>query len=125
MAIEESMNGTADVNKLSSSDNAMALVIILLGKLIKSDKEKGALIQKVEDLEEKLGEQDKVLADFERRLFKSEQYSSRSTAILTGLPTSLNEDISRTVCSVLNSVEPSRKLYSARFSTLSSEQTEV
>ena len=108
LAIEELMNGTADVDKLSSSDNAMALVITLLGKLIKSDKEKGALIQKVEDLEKKLGEQDKVLADFERRLFKSEQYSSRSTAILTGLPTSPNEDISRTVCSVLNSVEPSR-----------------
>ena len=89
-AIEELMNGTADVDKLSSSDNAMALVITLLGKLIKSDKEKGALIQKVEDLEKKLGEQDKVLADFERRLFKSEQYSSRATAILTGLPTSPN-----------------------------------
>ena len=59
-------------------------------------------------MEKKLGEQDKVLADFERRLFKSEQYSSRSTAILTGLPTSPNEDSSRTVCSVLNSVEPSR-----------------
>ena len=101
VAIEELMNGTADVNKLSSSDNAMALVITLLGKLMKSDKEKGALIQKVEDLE-KSGEQDKVLADFERRLFKTEQYSSRSTAILTGLPTSPNEDISRMVCSVLN-----------------------
>ena len=59
-------------------------------------------------MEKKLGEQDKVLADFEHRLFKSEQYSSKSTAILTGLPTSPNEDISRTVCSVLNSVEPSR-----------------
>ena len=56
VAIEELMNGTADVNKLSTSDNAMALVIILLGKLIKSDKEKGALIQKVDDLEKKLGE---------------------------------------------------------------------
>ena len=108
VAIEELLNGTADVDKLSSSDNVMALVITLLGKLIKSDKEKGALIQKVEDLEKKLGEQDKLLADFERRLFTSEQYSSRSTAILTGLPTSPNEDISRTVCSVINSVEPSR-----------------
>ena len=86
----------------------MALVITLLGKLIKSDKEKGTLIQKIEDLEKKLGEQDKVLVDFECRLFKSEQYSSRSTAILTGLPTSPNEDISRTVCSEPNSVEPSR-----------------
>ena len=32
VAIEELMNGTADVNKLNLSDNAMALVITLLGK---------------------------------------------------------------------------------------------
>ena len=37
VAIEELMNGTADVDKLSSSENAMVLVITLLGKLIKSD----------------------------------------------------------------------------------------
>ena len=110
MAVEQLMNGTADVNKLSTSDNAMALVTTLLGKLIQSDKEKGVLKQKVKDLEEKVDEQDKVLAGFERRLFKTEKYSSRSTAIVTGLPTSPDKDITRKVRCVLNSVEPSRNL---------------
>ena len=102
------MNGTADVNKLSTSENAMALVITMLGKLIQSDKENGALKQKVNEPKKNIDEQDKVLEDFERRLFRTEQYSNRSTAILTGLPTSPSENTIGKVFSVLNSVDPNR-----------------
>ena len=107
-AVQQLMDGTADVDKLSTSENAMALVITMLGQLIQSNKENSVLKERVVKLENKVAEQDKILTDFERRLFKSEQYSSRSTAILTGLPTTPSEDVSRKVCDVLNSVEPNR-----------------
>ena len=107
-AVQQLMDGTADVDKLSTSDNAMALVITMLGKLIQSNKENSMLKERVVKLENKVAEQDKILTDFERRLFKSEQYSSRSTAILTGLATTPSEDVSRKVCDVLNAVEPNR-----------------
>ena len=61
IAVQQLMNGTADVNKLSTSENAMALVITMLGKLIQSDKENSALKLKVNELEKKIDEQDKVL----------------------------------------------------------------
>ena len=54
MAVDQLMNGTADVNKLSTSENAMALVITMVGKLFQSDKENGALKQKVNELEKKI-----------------------------------------------------------------------
>ena len=116
LSFKQLMNGTADVNKLSTSENAMALVITMLGKLIQSDKENGVLKQKVNELEKKIDEQDKLLEDLERRLFKTEQYSSRSTAILTGLPTSPSENTIGKVCSVLNSVDPNRNFTPLDFS---------
>ena len=107
-AVQQLMDGTADVDKLSTSDNGVALVITMLGKLIQSNKENSMLKERVVKLENKAAEQDKILTDFERRLFKSKQYSSRSTAILTGLPTTPSEDVSRKVCDDLNAVEPNR-----------------
>ena len=65
MAIEQRMAGTADITKLSSSSNAMGLIITLLGKLLHANKENQRMIQKVEELEEKINQQDKLLEDLQ------------------------------------------------------------
>ena len=69
-AVQQLMDGTADVDKLSTSNNATALVITMLGKLIQSNKENSVLKERVVKLENKEAKQDKILTDFECRLFK-------------------------------------------------------
>ena len=45
------------------------------------------------------------IVDFELRLFKMEQYSSRSTVIITGVPANDNENTAEIVCKTLNDAD--------------------
>ena len=85
-AVEQLLQGTADISKLSSSENVMGVIVTILGQLLKSDRENNKMKERIAELEKRNEEQDRKIADFELRLFKMEQYSSRSTAIMTGVP---------------------------------------
>ena len=62
----------------------MGVIVTILGQLLKSDRENNKMKERIAELEKRNEEQDRKIADFELRLFKMEQYSSRSTAIMTG-----------------------------------------
>ena len=83
--IDELMEGTADLIKLSNSENALPVIMTILARLLKSDKENGLLRRRLEELEVKNECNERKLEDLEDRLFKAEQYSSRATVILTGV----------------------------------------
>ena len=85
-AVEQLLQETADISKLSSSENVMGVIVTILGQLLKSDRENNKMKERIAELEKRNEEQDRKIADFELRLFKMEQYSSRSTAIMTGVP---------------------------------------
>ena len=112
--IDELMEGTADLIKLSNSENALPVIMTILARLLKSDKENGLLRRRLE-LEVKNECNERKLEDLEDRLFKAEQYSSRATVILTGVEVTPDEDVSSKVCSVLNKTGPQMKLYSRDF----------
>ena len=107
--IDELMEGTADLIKLSNSENALPVIMTILARLLKSDKENGLLRRRLEELEVKNECNERKLEDLEDRLFKAEQYSSRATVILTGVEVTPDEDVSSKVCSVLNKAGPQMK----------------
>ena len=104
-AVEQLLQGTVDIGKLSSSENVMGVIVTILGQLLKSDRENNKLKERIAVLEKKNEEQDRKIADFELRLFKMEQYSYRSTAIMTGVPANDNENTAEIVCKTLNDVD--------------------
>ena len=91
-AVEQLLQGTADISKLSSSENVMGVIVTILGQLLKSDRENNKLKERISELEKK-------------RLFKMEQYSSRSTVIITGVPANDNENTVEIVCKTLNDAD--------------------
>ena len=113
--IDELMEGTADLIKLSNSENALPVIMKILARLLKSDKENGLLRRRLEKLEVKNECNERKLEDLEDRLFKDEQYSSRATVILTGVEVTPDEDVSSKVCSVLNKAGPQMKFNSRDF----------
>ena len=104
-AVEQLLQGTADISKLSSSENVMGVIVTILGQLLKSDRENNKLKERISELEKKNEEQDRKIVDFELRLFKMEQYSSRSTVIITGVPANDNENTAEIVCKTLNDAD--------------------
>ena len=109
------MEGTADLIKLSNSENALSVIMTILARLLMSDKENGLLRRRLEELEVKNECNERKLEDLEDRLFKAEQYSSRATVILTGVEVTPDEDVSSKVCSVLNKAGPQMKFNSRDF----------
>ena len=109
------MEGTADIIKLSNSENALPVIMTILDRLLKSDKENGLLRRRLEELEVKNECNERKLEGLEDRLFKAEQYSSRATVILTGVEVTPDEDVSSKVCSVLNKAGPQMKFNSRDF----------
>ena len=85
-AVEQLLQGTVDISKLSSSANIMGVIVTILGQFLKSDRENNKMKERIAELEKRNEEQDRKINDFELRLFKMEQYSSRSTAIMTSVP---------------------------------------
>ena len=75
----------------------MGVIVTILGQLLKSDCENNKLKERISELEKKNEEQDRKIVDFELRLFKMEQYSSRSTVIITGVPANDNENTAEIV----------------------------
>ena len=71
-AVEQLLQGTADISKLSSSENVMGVIATILGQLLKSDCENNKLKERISELEKKNEEQDMKIVDFELRLFKME-----------------------------------------------------
>ena len=108
--IDELMEGTADLIKLSNSENALPVIMTILARLLKSDKENGLLRRRLEELEVKNECNERKLEDLEDRLFKAEQYSSKATVILTGVEVTLDEDVSSKVCRMLNKAGPQMKI---------------
>ena len=104
-AVEQLLQGTADIGKLRSSEIVMGFIVTILGQLLKIDRENNKLKERIAVLEKKNEEQDRKIADFELRLFKMKQYSSRSTAIMTGVPANDNENTAEIVCKNLNDVD--------------------
>ena len=51
--IDEVMEGTANLIKLSNSENALQVIMTILARLLKSDKENGLLRRRLEELEVK------------------------------------------------------------------------
>ena len=103
-AVEQLLQGTADISKLSS-ENVMGVIVTILSQLLKSDRENNKLKERISELEKKNEEQDRKIVDFELRLFKMEQYSSRSTVIITGVPANDNENTAEIVCKTLNDAD--------------------
>ena len=112
--INELMEGTADLIKLSYSENALPVIMTILARLLKSDRENG-LLRRLEKQEVKNECNERKLEDLEDRLFKAEQYSSRATVILTGVEVMPDEDVSSKVCSMLNKAGPQMKFNSRDF----------
>ena len=104
-AVEQLLQGTADISKLSSSENVIGVIVTTLGQLLKSDRENNKLKERISELEKKNEEQDRKIVDFELRLFKMEQYSSRSTVIITGVPANDNENTAEIVCKTINDAD--------------------
>ena len=92
-----------------SSENVMGVIVTILGQLLKSDRENNKLKEQISELEKKNEEQDRKIVDFELRLLlycsKMEQYSSRSTVIITGVPANDNENTAEIVCKILNDAD--------------------
>ena len=104
-AVEQLLQGTADISKLSSSENVMGVIVTILGQLLKSDRENNKMKERIAELEKRNEEQYRKIADFELRLFKMEQYSFRSTAIMTSVPANDNENTAEIVCKAINDVD--------------------
>ena len=104
-AVEQLLQGTADISKLISSENVMGVIVTILGQLLKSDRENNKMKERIAELERRNEEQDRKIVDFELRLFKMEHYSSRSTAIMTSVPANDNENTAEIVCKAINDVD--------------------
>ena len=103
-AVEQLLQGAADISKLSSSENVMGVIVTILGQPLKSDRENNKMKERIAELEKRNEEQYRKIADFELKLFKMEQYSSRSTAIMTSVPANDNENTAEIVCKAINDV---------------------
>jgi len=104
--IDELMTGDGDIKTMSKDPNATCVIMTILAELLKSDRENTGLRSRVEELEKKVDEQQEEINGFEEKMFRLEQYSSRSTAILTGIDKTAGEDVSVKVCTVLNEADP-------------------
>ena len=83
----------------------MGVVVTILGQLLKSDLENNRMRERIAELERRNEEQDKKIADFKLRLFKVEQCSSRSAAIMTGVPANDDEGTAEIVCKAMDDVD--------------------
>ena len=59
--------------------------------------------ERILELEEDLSVKEKHINELNERLIKSEQYSRRNTAIVTGVPYQKNENLEAKICDVINS----------------------
>ena len=90
-AVEQLLQGTTDISKLSSSENVMGVIVTILGQLLKNDRENNKLKERISELEKKNEEQDRKI--------------SRSTVIITGVPANDNENTAEIVCKTLNDAD--------------------
>ena len=89
-----------ELTKLANSKDSMVHLFSLIQQLIISNKAIANQQQKIQELETTISDQQSSITDLQERLLKSEQYSSRSTAIITGLEEKTGEDLEKIVTKI-------------------------
>ena len=103
--LETFLDPNFDTATLAKSKDAMVHMFKLLQQLIIQNK--AAVVtqgKKIEELETTVVKHEERIAALEERLVRSEQYSSRGTAIITGLKETTGENLEEEVAKIVNEV---------------------
>ena len=92
-----------DITGLSKSADATTYLFKILQQLVISNNTITTVYEsRIAELENTVKDQSQVISDLESRLVKTEQYSSRRTAIITNLPEKNNENLEKEFTQMIN-----------------------